>query len=854
MGEVYTARDTRLDRTVALKSLPSDVAQDPERRSRFEREARAIAALSHPHICAIYDVGRHDSLDYLVMELLDGTTLAARVSRGPLDPHEAVGFAIQIADALDKAHSHGIVHRDLKPANIMLTRSGVKLLDFGLAKLRPGAASGDDGLTATLPLTEQGQILGTTQYMAPEQLEGGVADARSDIFAFGAIVFEMLTGRRAFEGSSQAAVIGAILHAPAPAMTSLVPGVPPALERLISVCLAKSPDDRWASIHDVLLQLKMIADAPAVAVEAQARHSRLLAWGPAVFGSLAALAAVLVILVMGSRTSGPADMGLDVLSVLPPVQTTLAYGEAPQISPDGRHVAFVAIDQAGRSRLYVRSRDSLEPLMLPDTMEATMPFWSPDSAQLGFFGQGQLKTIAISGGASHALARAPVPRGGTWNRDGMILFSGRPNMPPHLVPAAGGEAIAAGPLDGAARGRSFPSFLPDGRHYVYLSVRPHPHIRLGSLDSPETRELVRSTGSPAYAAGHLLFRRDSALVAQPFDPGTLQLSGAPVSIIENVGFHPITYQTLVSPSDTGVLAYEASTPGSQLAWFGRQGERIATVTPPGHYNTLCLTADGKRVVYELADPGSGSVDLWALELGSGRSTRLTFDPAVDFYPVCSPAGDEVIFSSLRDSPPNLFRLKIESPGSETPVVRSPLPKIATDWSSDGRVIYAELNDRTNWDVMVSPVSGGATTSLIKTEAEERNARLSPDGRWLAYVSVESGASEVFVQPFPPTGVKWQVSRNGGQQPLWRRDGGELYYVAPGGKLLAVDVRPGRTDFTFVDARVLVDARMAGWDRGNMGCQYAATGDGKRFLISTATDTILPITLVRNWIAALRSKR
>ena len=812
MGEVYTARDTRLDRTVALKSLPSDVAQDPERRSRFEREARAIAALSHPHICAIYDVGRHDSLDYLVMELLDGTTLAARVSRGPLDPHEAVAFAVQIADALDKAHSHGIVHRDLKPANIMLTRSGVKLLDFGLTKLRPGAASGDEGLTATSPLTEQGQILGTTQYMAPEQLEAGVADARSDIFAFGAIVFEMVTGRRTFEGSSQAAVIGTILHKPPPAMTSLAPGVPPALERLISVCLAKSPDDRWASIHDVLLQLKMIADAPAVAVEAQARHSQLLAWGPAVFGSLAAVAAVLVILVMGSRTNGPADMGLDVLSVLPPVQTTLAYGEAPQISPDGRHVAFVAIDQAGRSRLYVRSRDSLEPLMLTDTVEATMPFWSPDSAQLGFFGQGQLKTIAISGGASHALARAPVPRGGTWNRDGMILFSGRPNMPPQLVPAAGGEAIAAGPLDGAVRGRSFPSFLPDGRHYVYLSVRPHPHIRLGSLDSPETRELVRSTGTPVYAAGHLLFRRDAALVAQPFDPGTLQLSGSPVSIIENVGFNPITYQTLVSPSDTGVLAYEASTPGSQLAWFGRQGERIGIVTPPGHYNTLCLTADGKRVVYDLADPVSGNVDLWALELGSGRSTRLTFHPLADFYPVCSPAGDEVIFASLRDGPPTLFRLKLESPGSETHVVQSPLspsPKIASDWSRDGRVIYGELNDRTNWDVMISPVSGGATTSLIQTEAEERNARLSPDGRWLAYDSVESGTFEVFVQPFPPTGVKWQISRKGGQQPQWRGDGAELYYLAPDRKLLAVDVKTRQSDFGFNDPRVLVDARVTG---------------------------------------------
>jgi serine/threonine protein kinase len=423
MGEVYRARDTRLDRAVAIKSLPAELSGDSERRSRFEREAKAIAALSHPHICTLYDVGHHEGFDFLVMELLEGETLAARLERGCLKIAEVLVCATQIADALDQAHRQGIIHRDLKPANVMLTRSGAKLLDFGLAKLCSGGAPIVNGLTDTAQLTGQGQIVGTFQYMAPEQLERKEVDARSDLFSFGTIVYEMVTGRRAFKGSSQASLIGAILHGSPSPLTQVAPDVPPALERLLALCLSKNPDDRSSTARDVCLQLKGISEnrhsGPALGVQ-QGRLRERLAWGAAATATLAAIALAMVIIV----SRGPrAETGLDLLSVLPAEQTTLAYGEAPQISPDGQHVAFVAGDRSGKSWLYVRKRDSLAARALPGSEEATLPFWAPDSRTLGFFAQGQVKTISISGGSPRTLAPAPLPRGGTWSRDNVILFS-----------------------------------------------------------------------------------------------------------------------------------------------------------------------------------------------------------------------------------------------------------------------------------------------------------------------------------------------------------------------------------------------------------------------------------------------
>ena len=864
MGEVYRARDTRLDRSVAVKIIHAELSQDPQRRSRFEREAKAIAAMSHPHICALYDVGHHEGVDFLVMELLEGKTLAARLESGPQEIGEVLIWAIQIADALDKSHQQGIVHRDLKPANVMIGRSGVKLLDFGLARFGSkgdtfGSGEGAEGAalmtalqTKAAPMTMDGTILGTIPYMAPEQLEGKEADARADIFALGVIIYEMVTGRRPFEGASPASVIGAILHTTAPPIKQLAPGVPPPLDRLVAICLSKSPEDRWSTAHDVLLQLKGISEvarADQAPVVERSRKRERLAWSAAAIAALAAVA-LAALIVSGRNRSTPADARLDVMSVLPPEQTNMERGEAPQISPDGRLIAFVATDRSGSVGLYVRRRDSMAASPLPGTEGASMPFWSPDGRMLAFFAQGQLKTIAIAGGSSHAIAPAPVPRGGAWGRDNMILFAGLPNRPPFLVPAAGGEARpvpVAGPVTGF---RAFPAFLPDGRHYLYLTLSAVAHIGVGlhvaSLDSTETVEVAQSMASAVYTPGFLLLRRDRALVAQPFDSRTLKLSGSPVPIADAVGFNAVSYQGLFSASDDGTLAYQALTAGSRYVWFDRQGTRLEAAVPAADYNTLCMTPDEKQIVYELADPTSGGIDLWAFDVVTARASRLTFDPAVDFIPVCSPTGPEVVFSSLRDGPPNLFRQLIANPGSEKSVLKSQLPKIASDWSVDGRlIVYAILNQKTSWDIEVLPLAGGQSQTFLATPAEERNARLSPDGRWMAYVSNETGSFEVYVQPYPATGTKWQISKGGGVQPQWRRDGRELFYVAPDKKLTGVAVRTG-SDFAPGEARALFDTRMAGWDRSNTGTQYVVAADGQRFLVNTATDETLAITLVRNW--------
>jgi Tol biopolymer transport system component/tRNA A-37 threonylcarbamoyl transferase component Bud32 len=855
MGEVYRALDTRLSREVAVKI----VFADPERRSRFEVEARTIAGLTHPHICRLYDVGSQDSatgsgpaIEYLVMELLSGETLASRLVKGPMDVAEALACAMQIAEGLDAAHRAGVIHRDLKPGNVMLTRTGAgksgaphaKLLDFGLAKILAtaggeAAAVGAKLLDATraAPITANGQILGTLPYMAPEQLEGQPIDVRTDIFAFGAIVFESVTGRRAYG-----------------ATTLAMPGAPPALERLVAVCLSNDPEDRWSTAHDVLLQLRSIAAAPVVTKPAGSKVGRRerLAWGVAAAAVVVALVAAASGLLRAPR--GPVDAPLDVLSILPSVETRLERGEAPQISPDGRSIAFVATDRVGKSRLYIRSRDAMDARVLSDTDGAAMPFWSPDNRQLGFFAQGQLKTIAISGGSAHAIAAAPVPRGGTWGRDNLILFVAVPSLPIYRVAAAGGDAVPV-LMPTVPEFRSFPSFLADGRHYLYIAIDDRSRtgagfaVKIASLDSTDTQALTRSTASARLVPGHLLFRRDAALIAQPFDARSLQLSGSPVVVAEDVGFNALTYQGLFSGSENGELTFQHTTPGSQLIWFDRQGGRPVAAAAPADYNAVCLTADEKKAVYDLADPVTGSIDVWALDLASARPSRLTFNPSTDFYPVCSPSGEDVMFASLREGPPNLFRVSLAAPGSERIVLRSPVPKIATDWSRDGKLlVYTVINRKTNSDIEVVPLAGGPPHVVVATVAEESNARLSPDGRWIAYNSNENGGFEVYVQPFPTTGAKWQVSKGGGQQPQWRRDGAELFYITPDRKLTGVAVKTG-ADFVLAEARVLMDTRITGWDRSNYGMDYAVSADGQRFLINTASDAVLPITLVLNWTAA-----
>jgi Tol biopolymer transport system component len=889
MGEVYRARDTRLGRDVAVKVLPTGLlarggapgatgvspsAAGAEQRARFEREARAIAALTHPHICTLHDVGHDNGVEFLVMELLEGTTLAARLEQGPLPLEEAIACATQVVDGLAAAHRLGIVHRDLKPGNIMLARgrsgrgAGVHatLLDFGLAKLRADQAPVLGGHQTTAALTGEGQILGTLHYMAPEQLEGWAVDARTDVFAFGAILYEMVTGQRVFDGASPASVIGMILHAPVPALSRAAPLSPPALDRLVSVCLAKDPADRWSSAHDVLLQLRALSDAPAAPragtpadaaapAPVPSRRARV-AWPLGVLAALVVGTAGGAWLARGVAPMGAPDTTVDRVSLLPPDGSLLQLGEAPQVSPDGRRVAFVASDGAGRNVIHVRERDALASRVLPGTEDAALPFWAPDSQRLGFFADARLKTVSIGGGTPQTLAPAPVARGGTWSRSDNILFSATPSEPLSLVPAAGGAVTHVPMPPGPATFRTLPSFLPDGRHYLYLTSdsvanRRPSKVRLASIDSTETRDLVQTPASAAYVdPGYLLFRRGLALMAQRFDPATRTLQGEARRVADDTGYNAITYQGLFSASGAGVLVYQTAAPGSQLAWVDRDGHRLSVAGPPADYGTVCLTAGAARVVYDLADPGSGSVDVWAMEAGGGAPSRLTFDPAVDFYPACG-AGQSVVFASLREGAPNLFRLDLDTPGTDRAVLQSPMPKIPTDWSRDGRwVVYSVLNRGAGWDIGIVAADGGEPTMFASGPANERNGRLSPDGRWMAYVSDETGTQEVYVQPVPPAGPRWQVSRGGGTQPRWRGDGRELYYLSEGGRLTAVSVSASGTQFSPGAARVLFEARMAGRETSPYS-QYDLTRDGSRFILVTAADAALPVTLVRNWPALVR---
>jgi serine/threonine protein kinase/Tol biopolymer transport system component len=856
MGEVYRARDTRLGRTVALKTVRSDVAGDPARRRRLEREAKAVAALNHPHICTLYDVGEHhDGSLFLVMEVVEGEPLSARLARGPLPPADVLTCAIQIADALDQAHRQGVVHRDLKPANIMLAHGlrgadrtlHVTLLDFGLASLRDEALVAE-APTLTQPLTEVGQVLGTLPYMAPEQIEGRGADARSDIFAFGVVVLEMATGRRAFDGPTAASLAAAVLGTPPPALATVQPR---ALARLLEVCLARDPEARWSSMHDVLLQLRsMAADEPASTPSTPTRQGPR-PWAVAL-PALAAGAVLAVLAFPGRGGDSTADGVSRTVSVLPPANTRLVYGEAPQISPDGRRLVLVARAADGTTGLYLRELDEAAPRLLSGTEGAVQPFWAPDSRRLGFFADGQVKAVTLGGGPPLALAPAPVPRGGTWNQHDDILFVAVPNRAPLRVPATGGDAApvpTAGEDDAL---RWFPRFLPDGRHYLFvhfpLANRARGVVSVASIDSTEKRQIISSTASAEYATpGHLLFRRDGALMAQPFDVSTFALGGSPVVVASEAGFNAITYRGLFSASATGTVAIQEPTPGSQLTWFDRQGRRLEPATPPGDQNNFCLTYDGTRIVYEASDPATGNVDLWVADLTTHEQTRLTFDPAIDFYPVCSPVGHEVVFASLRDGPPSLYRLSLDAPGSETPLPRLPAAEIPTDWSRNGRLlIHSVLSPQMDFDVYTLSLEDGTRTPVAATRAEERNARLSPDGHWIAYVSNEGGAFDVYVQPFPPTGARWQVSRGGGMQPVWSAEGGGLYYLRPDRSLVRVEVTVRPQGIAFGDPTTLMQLNIDGWEPVNLAAQYAVTADGSRVLAATAAADVRAVTLVLDW--------
>ena len=880
MGEVYRARDPRLDRTVAIKLLSEEFAADPDRRARFEREARAIASLNHPHICALHDVGAcpdprsGNPLLFLVMEYIDGQTLAERLSSGPLPASEVVRYAAELADALAHAHRRGIVHRDLKPGNVMLTQAGTKLLDFGLSKLQPsvGLPALSTVTPGNEPLTSAGTMLGTYPYMAPEQLAGQEADARSDIFALGAIIHEMATGRRAFDGTTAATVIGAVLHADPPPVSTLQPQTPAGLDRIVARSLAKDPENRWQSAQDLALDLRWIIEQPAApATESRPRYART----PVLIGSALLLVSLIAAAAwMMSRRPAPAEDLSVRLTFSPPEDATLAdlaTAGPVTISPDGRRVAFIARGRDNKRLLWIRELESTDARPLPGTDDAAYPFWSPDSRLIAFFASEDLKKISADGGPPQTICPATQPRGGTWNEDGVIVFSGNAGNQLYRVSDNGGSAVAL-PWRDANNEKLWPSFLPDGRHLVYFARPAKPGVYLGSLDSPDTSLVAAAFGGVAYVPGYLLLLQSgsaggasqtSRLIARPFDAESLQFTGEAVPIADQVEYRTLWGRGGFSASNNGILVTARDTVRAEMAWFDRRGQRLETVRvlPPSAISRWPdLSPDDTMLATTDVDPVVQTTDIHVFDLARGKGARLTSNPALDSKPRWSPDGKYVAFDSARDNlPPNLFRMSATGIGREERLLTSRLIQHVNDWSHDGHdLVFAMLDPKTQWDLWLLPVKGDApaTTrtpaSLLHGPFNEYNAQVSPDGHWMAYQSDESGVWEIYLREIdaPAGSASRQISSGGAVWPVWRRDGGELFYIANDGSLMTVAIKLGREVEAGAPQMLFKTSVAELW---NPIRNYAAARDGQRFLINariegTGQD---PITVTLNWPASLK---
>jgi len=862
MGEVYEARDPRLGRTVAIKVLPEHLASNPDLRQRLEREARAVSALSHPHICALYDIGHQEGVDFLVMEHLEGETLAARLERGPLPTEELLRTAIEIADALDKAHRGGIIHRDLKPGNVMMTKSGAKMLDFGLAKVEQAVAGGatvSGGVAAptmTTPLTAEGTIVGTYQYMSPEQLEGREADARSDLFAFGCLLYEMATGKRAFEGATQASIIGSIMHKVPPPVSSVQPLAPPALDRVIQVCLAKDPEERWQTAHDVLLQLRWIAEGGSVAgvpapVSARRRSRERLAW--ALFAVAAVAAGALAATFLGRAPEPRRTVRFQIGA-----SEQMAAMGSPNISPDGTLLAFDAADSSGRAMLWVRALDALEPRALPGTEGAGRPFWSPDSRFLAFFADGKLRKVDVSGAPPQTICDAPSGSDGSWSTTGVILYDGQAVDPIRMVAASGGipKSIVEASRDAGEGSVGWPAFLPDGKHFLYMSIRPGDDALLvGSVEPGfEPVELLAASSRVLFAPpDHLLYVRDETLVAQPFDPDALKLRGEPVPLAEEVGATGVGLANF-SASANGVLVYRAGeTAARRLAWVDREGRELEQVGEPAEYYSTALSPDGKRLAINILDPRNGEGDIWIRDLERGVNSRFTFDPENDTDPVWSPDGRTILFASDRNDKHGLYRKDASGAGEPELLLEADSLPRPYSISPDGRYVGLHRpGEETTWDIWILPLEGekaGEAYPFLQSSFVEVRPAFSPDGRWIAYDSLESGGFEVYAQRFPGPGGKWQISTDGGSEPMWNPDGSALYYLSTSRKLMRVPIDTRGDSLKLGLPEPMFDS-LAHPDV--LRNHYLVADGGRRFLVlrTLSRETIYPTTVVLNWDAAL----
>ena len=884
MGEVYRAKDTRLDRTVAIKVLPTHLSSDPELKQRMEREAKAISALQHANVCTLFDIGSQDGTDYLVMEYLEGQTLAERLAKGALPIDQVLKIATEIAQALEKAHQQGIIHRDLKPANIMLTKAGAKLMDFGLAKPELSIASRAIGpltpstptmnlaslTSAASPLTQKGSIVGTFQYMAPELLQGGEADARSDLFSFGCVLYEMITGRRAFEGKSQLSVFTAILEKDPEPITASQPLAPPMLARVVRACLAKDPADRFQSAHDVAMDLRWMADSTQTdAAKPSSQFNKYWAAG------LAVLLLVFIVLAgfAGYRWAKSSEQSVSVHAEIPPpdkfsLDATGDAGGMPLLSPQGDKIAFVA--HSGETKLlWVRSLSSDSAQALDGTAGASHPFWSPDGRYIGFFAGGKLMKIPVTGGPLATVADAPNSRGGSWGSNDMIVFA--PDFQGALVKvsAQGGVAAPATVLDKTKHStQRWPWFLPDGKHFIFFATShtggdaKQNGIYFGSVDSTETHLVIATDSAAQYASGYLLYQANTALVAQPFDPQSGTLSGSAISLVNNLRNDVGVWRSIFAVSQTGVMVYQlgsADSAKSHLVLFDRSGKPLADYDPQETTITdvralqgvrdVRLSPDNKRVAYA---SGTG---IWTLDLERKTKTRITFDQQVVQEPAWSPNGKTLLFSARVTTGGGNVEIRSKSAdgsGSEKTEFAEQNNYHNPGWSPDGKYLTYLWGDGEKMvSLWIRPVNGDAKpVAVVQPPSPQSNIyayRISPDGHWVAYESDESGQPDIYITTFPEGKGKWRVSSNGGAYPAWNGNGKELFYENITNDLFVCPVTPKGTEIEVAAPQHLFHAASPG-----IGVSFDVSADGKRLLVNHSEEEAqVPLQLVTNWLAELK---
>lgn len=857
MGEVYRGRDTRLDRAVAIKILPTHLSDNPEARERFDREARAISALNHPNICHLYDVGVQDGTSYLVMEYLEGETLADRLRKGPLSLEQFFKVAIEICEGLEKAHRSGVVHRDLKPGNIMLTKAGAKLMDFGLAKALISPALKSSGLAVTLstpaashPLTSKGTVVGTFQYMSPEQLEGREADARSDIFALGAVLYEMLTGKRAFEGKSALSVASAIIEKEPEPISSVKPMTPPALDRAIRGALAKDPEERWQTARDLALELKWIAregsqaSAP-VLTEARSKWRKRLPWAMVGALALATLALTIRPLLRAPELQQTvrltADIGAD-------VKLYNDLGVSAVLSPDGTRLAFVAMGPDEKRHLYVRSLAQLQASMLSGTEGAENPFFSPNSEWLGFFADRKLKKIAVQGGAAVNLCDAGDGRGGAWSEEGTIAFAPALRTALSKVPASGGAPQPLTTLDQQADEltQRWPQFLPGGDAVLFTSNThggnyEDADIVLYSISTGQRKKLVQGGYYGRYVpTGHVVYMHEGTMFAIPFDRKRKEVTGSPVPILEGITANPGDATMQVSFAENGTLLYVPGRSGFRrvsIYWMDRAGKFMPARETPGDYLMPALSPDGKRLALSINDGKRN--DIWVDDLARDTLTRLTFD-GNNISPIWTPDGQRITYAHFeRTGIADIYWTRADGTGSPlrlTSINARPLPAA---WHPDGKVltfeegVYARQSTTSMITIEGDDKHGwkpGEPKPLLAGPFNQWESSFSPDGRWLAYASNETGNFEVYVRPFPGPGGKWQVSTGGGRYPKWSRTSKELFYRTVDSKIMIVPYT--------VSGESFAPGKPELWSPGQFTERLGSVNfdihpDGKRFIVLKA---------------------